>query len=463
MKKEPDKQEYQQIVKNLTPKHNSLLNCAEAFVVGGVFCVLGEMMKQTMITYFGLSKKDSLLYVTIELVLLSVILTGFNLYGKITKFGGAGGLVPITGFANSVASAAIEYQKEGQVFGIGVKIFTIAGPVILYGIFSSFLTPYIKGWASVAGQKEGEGPLGNAIDQIIEDPYFGQKSWELAEGRFMKQAAMLAISKARLHTKDIRYAFAGDLLEQNTATFSGMKELEIPLFGLFGACSTVGEALSLAAMSIAGDFAKHVLAVASSHIGSAEKQFRFPLEYGNQRPLSSTWTVTGSGGFVVSDEKGSVKIKGITTGKIVDYGMEDPMNMGACMAPAAAEVIYQHFVDFNTKPEDYDAIYTGDLGEVGKKILLHLLRENGYDLSGVYGDCGIEIYESEEQDTHSGGSGCACSAVVLAAMIIKKITDGIWKRVLFVPTGALMSKTSFNEGESVVGIAHAIVLEGENE
>lgn len=274
---------------------------------------------------------------TIELVLLSVILTGFNLYGKITKFGGAGGLVPITGFANSVASAAIEYQKEGQVFGIGVKIFTIAGPVILYGIFSSFLagliylfikqwgwfydneernqsiefskTPYIKGWASVAGQKEGEGPLGNAIDQIIEDPYFGQKSWELAEGRFMKQAAMLAISKARLHTKDIRYAFAGDLLEQNTATFSGMKELEIPLFGLFGACSTVGEALSLAAMSIAGDFAKHVLAVASSHIGSAEKQFRFPLEYGNQRPLSSTWTVTGSGGFVVSDEKGSVKIK----------------------------------------------------------------------------------------------------------------------------------------------------------
>ena len=229
MKKEPDKQEYQQIVKNLTPKHNSLLNCAKAFVVGGVFCVLGEMMKQTMITYFGLSKKDSLLYVTIELVLLSVILTGFNLYGKITKFGGAGGLVPITGFANSVASAAIEYQKEGQVFGIGVKIFTIAGPVILYGIFS-------KGWASVAGQKEGEGPLGNAIDQIIEDPYFGQKSWELAEGRFMKQAAMLAISKARLHTKDIRYAFAGDLLEQNTATFSGMKELEIPLFGLFGAC-----------------------------------------------------------------------------------------------------------------------------------------------------------------------------------------------------------------------------------
>ena len=184
--------------------------------------------------------------------------------------------------------------------------------------------PYLKGWASVAGKKEGEGPLGNLIDQIIEDPYFGQESWELAEGRFMKQAAMLAISKADLHKKDIRYAFAGDLLEQNTATFSGMKELGIPLFGLFGACSTVGEAMSLAAMSVAGGFAKHSLAIASSHIGSAEKQFRFPLEYGNQRPLSATWTVTGSGGFIVSKEIGPVKIQGITTGKIVDYGMEDP-------------------------------------------------------------------------------------------------------------------------------------------
>lgn len=489
MKKEPSKEEYQQIVKNLTPKHNSLLNCTKAFVTGGTFCVLGEVMKQLMMKYLNLSKKDSLLYVTIELILLSVLLTGFNFYGKVTKFGGAGGLVPITGFANSVASAAIEYQKEGQVFGIGVKIFTIAGPVILYGIFSSFVVgliylftkqwgvvsmtsicgmqslkfenaPYLKGWASVAGKKEGEGPLGNLIDQIIEDPYFGQESWELAEGRFMKQAAMLAISKADLHKKDIRYAFAGDLLEQNTATFSGMKELEIPLFGLFGACSTVGEAMSLAAMSVAGGFAKHSLAIASSHIGSAEKQFRFPLEYGNQRPLSATWTVTGSGGFIVSKEIGPVKIQGITTGKIVDYGMEDPMNMGACMAPAAAEVLYQHFVDFGSKPEDYDAVYTGDLGEVGKKILLHLLRENGYDLSKVHGDCGIEIYENETQDTHSGGSGCACSAVVLASMIIPKIIDGTWKKVLFVPTGALMSKTSFNEGENVAGIAHAILLEG---
>ena len=301
------------------------------------------------------------------------------------------------------------------------------------------------------------------VDVIGEDDKFGQNTWEEAESTLQKEAFTMAVGRAGLKKEDIRYLFAGDLLGQTMATSFGVLDFQVPLFGLYGACSTCGESLSLGAMCVAAGYADHVVTMTSSHFASAEKQFRFPLEYGNQRPLSSTWTVTGSGGFVVSDEKGSVKIKGITTGKIVDYGMEDPMNMGACMAPAAAEVIYQHFVDFNTKPEDYDAIYTGDLGEVGKKILLHLLRENGYDLSGVYGDCGIEIYESEEQDTHSGGSGCACSAVVLAAMIIKKITDGIWKRVLFVPTGALMSKTSFNEGESVAGIAHAIVLEGENE
>lgn len=320
---------------------------------------------------------------------------------------------------------------------------------------------YLKGWSCVAAQKEGEGPLGDLIDQIIEDPYFGEDTWEMAEGRFMKQAAMIAIEKAGLSTKDIRYAFAGDLLEQNTATSYGLKELELPLFGLFGACSTVGEALSLASITVSGGFAENVLALASSHIGSAEKQFRFPLEYGNQRPLSATWTVTGSGGFVVSKASGPIRIRGITTGKIVDYGMKDPMNMGACMAPAAAQVMYQHFQDYSTQPKAYDAIYTGDLGEVGKQILLKLMDNNGYDISGVYGDCGLEIYENETQDTHSGGSGCACSAVVFASMITKKIIDGTWKRVLFIPTGALMSKTSFNEGESVTGIAHAVLLEKE--
>lgn len=321
--------------------------------------------------------------------------------------------------------------------------------------------PYLLSWASVVAQKEGEGPLGDFFDQVIDDPFFGEKTWEMAEGRFMKQAAMLAIQKAGLTKNEIRYAFAGDLLEQNTATSYGLKDLELPMFGLFGACSTAGESLSLASITVAGGFAEHVLAAASSHIGSAEKQFRFPLEYGNQRPLSATWTVTGSGGFIVSKKKSPIKIRGITTGKIVDYGMKDPMNMGACMAPAAAQVIYQHFEDYSMAPKDYDAIYTGDLGEVGKDILIRLLNENGYDISKVHGDCGLEIYENETQDTHSGGSGCACSAVVLASMLTRKLINGEWKRILFVPTGALMSKTSFNEGESVTGIAHAVLLEKE--
>lgn len=323
--------------------------------------------------------------------------------------------------------------------------------------------PYLFSWASVVAQKEGEGPLGDHFDQIIDDPFFGEDSWEMAEGRFMKQAAMLAIQKAGLTKNEIRYAFAGDLLEQNTATSYGLKDLELPLFGLFGACSTAGESLSLASMTVAGGFAENVLAVASSHIGSAEKQFRFPLEYGNQRPLSATWTVTGSGGFIVSKKKSPIKIRGITTGKIVDYGMKDPMNMGACMAPAAAQVIYQHFEDYSMSPKDYDAIYTGDLGEVGKDILIRLLNDNGYDISKIHGDCGLEIYENATQDTHSGGSGCACSAVVLASMLTQKIIQGDFKRILFVPTGALMSKTSFNEGESVTGIAHAILFEKEEE
>lgn len=322
--------------------------------------------------------------------------------------------------------------------------------------------PYLKGWASVAGKKEGEGPLGNQIDQIIEDPYFGQESWELAEGRFMKQAAMLAISKADLHKKDIRYAFAGDLLEQNTATFSGMKELGIPLFGLFGACSTVGEAMSLAAMSIAGGFAKHSLAIASSHFASAEKQFRYPLEYGNQRPIASTWTVTGAGAYIVGDKpldkKKCVLIKGITTGKIVDYGVKDSMNMGACMAPAAAELIEANFKDLDVDKNYYDAIFTGDLGEIGNRILSELLKEKGIDIADKLYDCGMLIYEGETKC--SGGSGCGCSAVVLGSCIMDRLIRGEYKRVLFVPTGALLSTVSYNEGKSVPGIAHGVILEG---
>ena len=215
----------------------------------------------------------------------------------------------------------------------------------------------------------------------------------------------------------------------------------------------------MAAMTVAGGFANHAIAAVSSHFGSAEKQFRFPLEYGNQRPFSSTWTVTGGGAFLISDEPSELVIPSITTGKIVDYGVKDSMNMGAAMAPAAANVIYQHFQDFQTSPEEYDRIITGDLGVVGQKLLWQLLEENGYNIQKQHMDCGIEIYCPEEQNTHAGGSGCACSAVMLAAHILPKIQNGEWKRVLFVPTGALLSTVSFNEGQTVPGIAHGVVIE----
>jgi stage V sporulation protein AD len=260
----------------------------------------------------------------------------------------------------------------------------------------------------------------------------------------------------------MKYIFAGDLLGQSIATSFGLMSYDIPLLGLYGACSTCGESLSIGAMAVSGGFAENVICVTSSHFASAEKEFRFPLSYGNQRPLSATWTVTGSGAFLLSSEKRegtNVCIKGITTGKIVDFGIKDSMNMGACMAPAAADTIIQHMKDFHAKPQDYDKIITGDLGEVGKTVLQDLLLQKDIDITNQYMDCGIEIYNDATQDTHSGGSGCGCSATVLSALILRQLERGIWNKVLFIPTGALLSKTSFNEGKSVPGIAHAIVLE----
>lgn len=219
--------------------------------------------------------------------------------------------------------------------------------------------------------------------------------------------------------------------------------------------------MALGAMCVAGGYADHVLTVTSSHFASAEKQFRYPLEYANQRPVSATWTVTGSGAYILGTKKSDIKITGLTPGRIVDYGVRDSMNMGAAMAPAACDTIYHHFCDFGTKPEDYDKIITGDLGYVGQEILIKLLLDKGYDISGVHTDCGIEIFDRQTQGTDSGGSGCGCAAVTLSAHFLKKIAQGEWKKILFVPTGALLSTVSFNEGQNVPGIAHAVVIEHE--
>ncbi|MBR1597537.1 MAG: stage V sporulation protein AD [Lachnospiraceae bacterium] len=318
---------------------------------------------------------------------------------------------------------------------------------------------YIMSSASIVGPKEGDGPLKDTFDKIVEDATFGKDSWEEGESEMLKETVSLALMKAKLKAADVRYLFAGDLLGQLIATTFGVMDLEIPLFGLYGACSTMGEALSLGAMTVHGGYADTVIAAASSHFGGAEKQFRFPLEYGNQRPMSSTWTVTGSGAFILSKEYGDVMITGITTGKVVDYGVKDSLNMGACMAPAAADLIYQHLQDFERKPEDYDKIVTGDLGIVGKEILCKLLNDQGIDISKVHMDCGMEIYDDVEQDTHAGGSGCGCSAVTLAGKLMNELRSGEIKRILFVPTGALLSTVSYNEGQTVPGIAHGVVIE----
>ena len=319
--------------------------------------------------------------------------------------------------------------------------------------------PYIVSSGCIVGNKESEGPLGNLFDEYDKSDLFGQKTWELAESKMQQRACEITLAKAGKKSKEVRFLYGGDLLRQGIATSMGAEALQIPLFGLYGACSTSGEALALSSMCVAAGYADLVLAVTSSHFGSAEKEFRFPLGYANQRPLSSQWTVTGSGAFLVGTEKSHVCISGITVGKIVDYGLKDSQNMGACMAPAACDTIIQNLKDFDRKESDYDRIFTGDLGYVGQSILFDLMRKRGKDIKQNHVDCGMLIFNQQTQGTNAGGSGCGCAAVTLASYILPKIQSGEWKRVLFVPTGALMSTVSFNEGESVPGIAHGIVLE----
>lgn len=325
--------------------------------------------------------------------------------------------------------------------------------------------PAIIGEASIVGTKEGDGPLGHLFDRIETDPKFGKNTWEEAESEMQLETARKAMEKAGMNEEQIRYLFAGDLLAQGIATSYGLMELQIPLFGLYGACSTCGESLCLASMAVNAGYADCAMALTSSHFASAEKEFRFPLEYAGQRPLSTTWTVTGSGAFVLAADASpaaageTVRITGITTGKVMDYGIKDSMHMGAAMAPAAADTIYQHLMDFGRQAEDYDRIITGDLGSIGQTILKELMQKKGMDLGNIHEDCGMLIYDPDTQDTHAGGSGCGCAAVTLAAYILPKIRRGEWKRVLLVPTGALMSKVSFNEGQSIPAIAHGVVLE----
>ena len=321
------------------------------------------------------------------------------------------------------------------------------------------LPPHIIAEAAVVGKKEGQGPLRERFDRISDDSYFGQKSWEMAESTMLRECFDLALKKAGLSPARVQYLLAGDLLNQCTGSAFAARDSGIPFFGLYGACSTMGESLSLAAILIDGGFADTVCAMTSSHFCSAERQFRMPLEYGSQRCPTAQWTVTGCGTVILSSSGRGPAVTHVTTGKMVDAGVTDACNMGAAMAPAACDSILCHLQDTGRDADYYDAVITGDLGHFGHEILSYLLAREGISPSKVFTDCGILIYDREGQDTHCGGSGCGCAASVLCGHILKCMHEGLWRRVLFAPTGALMSPTSSLQGESIPGISHAVAIE----
>ncbi len=318
--------------------------------------------------------------------------------------------------------------------------------------------PSINATASIVGPKEGKGPLANYFDQAVDDEFWGEKSWEKAESKFMREVLAKIALKASIAMDALDYIIAGDLLNQCIAASFGIRESNVPFFGVYGACSTIGESMSLGALLIDGGFASNVACLTSSHFCSAEKQFRFPLELGSQRPPTAQWTVTGAGGVLLSAAGGGPYVTKITTGKIVDMGIKDQNNMGAAMAPSAADTIFAHFEDTGLTQDYYDMVVTGDLGMIGKQILDDLLSSNGIRIGSILDDCGLMIFD-KKQDVHAGGSGCGCSATVLAGFLHDRLKKGKLNRILFVPTGALLSPTSIQQGESIPCIAHAVAIE----
>lgn len=321
---------------------------------------------------------------------------------------------------------------------------------------------YVENSASIVGPKEGTSHFAEGFDKVWKDPFLGKDSWEEAESELQKEALDILLHKACITEKDIDCIFSGDLLSQSTASSYGLLSFGIPNYGIYGACSNCGATLALGAVLLSAGYAEKVVAMTSSHFGSAEKEFRFPLGYGAQRPLSSTWTVTGCGAFLLNRENTSgskVCISHIVMGEIVDAGLKDPQNMGGCMAPAAALTIGSALKELPYSVDDYDQIITGDLGEIGSEALYDLLSLQGYDITGNHSDCGLLIFDREKEDVHAGGSGCGCSATMLSAYVLEKLKAGEWKRVLFVPTGALLSKLRSEEGMTIPAIAHGVVLE----
>ena len=319
--------------------------------------------------------------------------------------------------------------------------------------------PSINNVASIVGPKEADGPMANYFDKCLEDEFWGEKTWEKAESKIVKETVNLALAKSKLSSDNIDYCFAGDLLNQCISSNFALRDTNIPFFGVFGACSTFVESLSLGSVFIEANAADNILCATSSHFCSAEKQFRFPLELGNQRTPTAQWTVTGSGAAILSKNGEGPYITSITPGKIVDMGIKDAANMGAAMAPAAVDTIMTHFNDTKRNIDYYDAIITGDLGYIGKDIVKDMTKAKGINIDKIYNDCGVLIFDKEKQDTHAGGSGCACIATVFSGYFYKLLKEKKIKSILLIATGALMNSMSMQQGESIPGIAHAISIE----
>lgn len=314
--------------------------------------------------------------------------------------------------------------------------------------------------ATIAGPKEGEGPLKDYFDYILKDDIFKQKSYEHAEIEMQRRVIKQLLNKSCLTDGEIDLVFAGDLLDEIIGCNFALREFDIPFFGLYNACATFGEALILGASMLQNELAERVICSTTSHFATAERQYRFPLELGNQRSPLAQWTVTGAGGCILDKkEERGVKITAGTIGKVVDYGVNDANDMGAVMLPATLETLDAHFRDTGRKPDYYDMIVTGDLGHAGGRLLLSMIKEKGYDLDKNYTDCGILVYNREAQGVGQGGSGAGCSSLVFCSYLYKLMQRGLKRKILLIPTGALLSKTSSLQGETIPAIAHAVSLE----
>lgn len=330
----------------------------------------------------------------------------------------------------------------------GKQSFILAKPVI------------ITHWASVAGKKESEGPLVTYFDAVVKESHFGKKTWEQAEQKMQKTALDILAKKSNLSMKDFDLIFSGDLLNQCIGSSFTLRNTGVPHIGLYGACSTMAEGLLMASMAVSAGFAEKAVAMTSSHFAASERQYRFPLGYGGQRTPTSQWTATGSGAALVCSSGKGPRITAGTIGSVVDLGIKDANNMGAAMAPAALDTIRAHFHDLHTSADDYDLIVTGDLGQIGKELLLTLAQKESISIGGKLADCGCLLFDTLKQDVHAGGSGCGCSAITLCGYLLDQLNSGKLKKILFCGTGALLSPTSSQQGLSIPGICHAVTICG---